>query len=93
MVAVTKLARTAEPERTTTYLERRFTVGQVTAKAVGVETDERELYTDPRSGWCEERAKLVWLPRSQVRLVAGEYEPGAEILLEVPAWLVRKNDL
>jgi hypothetical protein len=76
-------------------LERHLTVEVPTTKAIGFRHPDggTESYTDQRTGWTEDRPRLVWLPRSQIRLVEGEYEPGREVIVSIPAWLVRKNDL
>lgn len=98
MVAVTKLVRMAQPKaeaKPTSYVERRLTVVEARDKAICFEHPSGELVivTDPRTGWPEHRKRLVWLPRSQIRLVAGEYDPGAAALVDVPGWLVREKDL
>lgn len=75
------------------WLERRVRLGRPTEKALGIDTGETEVVTDQRTGWPTSRAKLIWLARSTVRVVAGELEPGAEVVLEIPEWLVRKHGL
>lgn len=69
------------------WLERRVRLGRPTEKALGIDTGETEVV-----GACV-RPKFVWLARSTVRVVAGELEPGAEVVLEIPEWLVRKHGL
>lgn len=83
----------ARKARAVTWVERRFVLRVPTEKAFGVETGETEEVVDQRDGRQVTRPKLAFLPRSQVRLVEGRLEPGAEVLLEVPTWLLEKNGL
>lgn len=98
MVAVTDLVKQQQAKdkaagKVVTWLERQLVVGLVRDKAVGFKGGGTEEVPDPRTGWPVLRERLIWLPRSQLRLVSGAFEPGAEVLVEVPAWLVRQHDL
>lgn len=98
MVAVTDLARrVADAEARAVpaadNVRCRLVVGVPTLKAIGFKGGGTEEVIDERSGWPELREKLTWLPRSQIRLVAGEYEPDREVEIEVPRWLARRNGL
>ncbi len=94
MISVTKLARMAAPDqpRTVTWRQYELVVGLVRDKAIGFAVGTEE-WLNPRTGWPEVRRKLVFLPRSQIRLLRGEYIADTEVLVEVPDWLAKKNDL
>jgi hypothetical protein len=77
----------------TTYVEREFHLARLTDKALGIGTGEKETWTNQRDGWQEKRERVIWLPRSQVRLVHGTLGEGEVVTLEVPTWLLERSGL
>lgn len=91
---VKKQAARDRASRVTTFRAYRLKVVKLSSMSIGVETGETETCIDQRTGWENERPRLVFLPRSRVAVMPGSMlREGQEAVIDVPGWLAREKGL